>query len=310
MARILVVGSSNTDMTVVLPCLPAPGETRLGGVFLIGAGGKGANQAVAAARAGADVTFLTAVGDDSFGRQTLEGLKEEGVGVDHARVLEGEASGVALIFVGERGENMIGVAPGANARLVAEDVDRLPDGLFRADGLLLIAGLEVPIAVAERAAVRGRNAGMRVVLNPAPADESLVGAALLTHAEVVTPNRGELGAMTGRPVNDETEVRLAARSLVERGAGGVVVTLGSEGCLVVTRESAERIPSHRVDVRDTVGAGDAFSGALAVALAEGRTLLEAAEWATAAAAVAVTRPGARSAMPRRDEIDRRFRLAR
>jgi ribokinase len=304
MARLLVVGSSNTDMTVRLPRLPAPGQTVLGGELLTGPGGKGANQAVAAARAGGEVVFVTAVGDDVFGAKSLDLYRSEGLDVSHAKRVTGIASGVALIFVDDAGENMIGVAPGANARLGALDIDRLPGDLFTPDRLLLIAGLELSLEAVSRAVIRGAGARMRIVLNPAPAVIELATAELLEHVDVITPNRVELGLLSGRRAETETDLLAAARAVTELGPKAVVATLGAEGCLVVDGENVVGIPSHPVRADDTVGAGDAFTGALAVALAEGRPLAEAAAWATAAAAIAVTRLGAISALARRDEVDR------
>jgi ribokinase len=304
MARLLVVGSSNTDMTVSLPHLPAPGQTVLGGSLLVGTGGKGANQAVAAARAGAEVVFVTAVGDDGFGRQAVEGYRAEGIDTSHVRTLAGIASGVALIFVGEAGENMIGVASGANARLSPTDIDSLSDTLFARDRLLLIAGLEVPLETVTAAVARGAKGGMTVVLNPAPADPGLTASGVLDSVSVITPNRVELSMLTGRPAETHDQVITAARALRQLGVRSVVVTLGSEGCLIVNDDGVVGLPAHRVKAVDTVGAGDAFSAALGVALAEGRPLTEAAAWASAAAALTVTRPGAQAALPRRGEIER------
>lgn len=304
MARLLVVGSSNTDMTVRLPRLPAPGQTVLGGDLLTGPGGKGANQAVAAARARGEVVFVTAVGDDVFGSKSLDLYRSEGLDVSHAKLVSGIASGVALIFVDDAGENMIGVAPGANASLGALDIDRLPGDLFTTDRLLLIAGLELSLEAVSRAVARGAEAGMRVVLNPAPAAVDLATAEFLKHVDVITPNRVELEMMTRRSVSTDSELRDAAQAARGLGPKAVVATLGADGCLVVDGENVVGIPSHRVRADDTVGAGDAFTGALAVALAEGRPLAEAAAWATAAAAIAVSRLGAIASLARRDEIDR------
>jgi ribokinase len=211
---------------------------------------------------------------------------------------------VALILVGEAGENLIGVAPGANARLGPEDIDELPPDLFSPDSLLLIAGLEVPLDAVGRALRRGASAGMPVVLNPAPVSGDLRSADWLDAVDVITPNRVELGMLTGRPTDSTLQVAEAGRALLQLGPRAVVVTLGGEGCLVLDGSASRRIPSHRVEAADTVGAGDAFSAALAVALAEDCELADAAVWATAAAALAVTRPGAQSSLPRRDEIDR------
>lgn len=307
MARVLVVGSSNTDLAVRLPRLPAPGQTVLGGSLQNGPGGKGANQAVAAARAGAEVVFVTAVGDDEFGRLALEGYRREGIDVSHARRLPETSSGVALIFVGDDGENMIGVAPGANARLTAEDIDGLPADLFDPGAVLLIAGLEVPAEAVAAAVRRGSGAGMTVVLNPAPAVSLPALKGCLAGVDVITPNRGELGLLTGLETHDGNALQAAATALRRCGPRCVVVTLGSAGCLVVDGDSARRIPPHDVRAVDTVAAGDAFSGTLAVALAEGMALHDAAVWANAAAALAVTRAGAQAALPTRAAIDRLVR---
>jgi ribokinase len=304
MARLLVLGSSNTDMTVCLPRLPGPGQTVLGGSLLTGPGGKGANQAVAAARAGGEVVFVTAVGDDPFGRQALDGYRREGIDASHSRIVAGAASGVALILVGDDGENMIGVAPGANAALGPDDIDRLPDYLFGPDRLLLIAGLEVPLQAVERAVRRGSASGMTVVLNPAPAAGGLRTLGVLELVDVITPNHVELGQLIGIDTESDAGLVGAARALLDVGPTAAVVTIGKEGCLVLGRGENERIPSLSVRAVDTVGAGDCFSAALAVGLAEGRALVEAAAWANAAAALAVTRPGAQSALPFRPEIDR------
>jgi ribokinase len=304
MPRVVVIGSSNTDMTVRLPRLPEAGETILGGSFATSPGGKGANQAVAARRAGADVAFVAAVGDDELGRQAIELYRREGIDASHARVVEGVASGVALIFVGDDGENMIGVASGANARIEAEDVARLPDDLFRR-GDVLLTGLEIPFRAAVAALRRGRGAGMTTILNPAPApDPSNPDVAdLLAPADVVTPNRLEACALAGMAPGPDVDWAECARRLMARGPRRVVITLGAEGCLAAEGGRIDRIAARRVVAVDAVGAGDAFNGALAVALAEGRPLAEAAAWASAASALAVTQPGAQSALPRREAID-------
>lgn len=308
MARVVVLGSSNTDMVVRVPRLPVPGETLLGGSFLTGPGGKGANQAVAARRAGAEVVFLTAVGDDRLGQEALGHYREEGLDVSHVRVVPGCASGVALIFVGDGGENMIGVAPGANARLDPDVIDRLPDSVF-IRGDVLLAGLEVPLATVARAILRARAAGLRVILNPAPADRRLFETDLLRAVDILTPNEVEASILASRPVPAGDDVaRQAAAELRSRGVGSVIVTQGEEGCLLFEPggpgDLGQRIPAFATVAVDTVGAGDAFNGALAAALAQGRPLRDAAVWASAAAALAVTRPGAQTALPHRDAIDR------
>jgi ribokinase len=303
MPRIVLLGSSNTDMIVRTPKLPAPGETVLGGPFASMPGGKGANQAVAARRAGADVVFVTAVGDDDLGRRALGRYRDEGIDVTHAKVVEGVASGVALIFVADDGDNMIGVASGANLELSPDDVAALPDDLFRA-GDVLLTGLEIPAASALAAMRRGRAAGMTVVLNPAPAPDAAdpIVADLLAAADVVTPNLGEALALAGGTAADDPLA--VAERLRAKGPKGVVVTLGREGCLATTGDEVFKVPARRVRAVDAVGAGDAFNGALAAALAERRPWGEALSWAVAAAGLAVTQPGAQDALPTRDAIDR------
>ena len=312
MPRVVVVGSSNTDMTVRVPRLPTAGQTMLGSAFTTSPGGKGANQAVAARRAGAEVVFITAVGDDDLGRQALEGYRREGIDVSHVRVVEGVASGVALIFVDDRGENLIGVAPGANQRLTPEDIDRLPEALFRKDDVILVS-LEIPLETAKRALKRGWDAEMFTILNPAPApslSEAEVRELFASGAMVITPNRVEALALAGMKQEPSIEPDWGACwwRLHELGAGIVVITLGSQGCQIFCAKPWRVIPAHQVEVVDTVGAGDAFNGALASALADDqqdqKDLKKAATWANAAAALAVTQPGAQAALPYRDAIDR------
>ncbi|MFO0891488.1 MAG: ribokinase [Isosphaeraceae bacterium] len=304
MPRVIVFGSSNTDMTVRVPDLPGAGQTVLGGEFAISPGGKGANQAVAARRAGGDVVFIAAVGDDDLGRQALAGYRGEGIVVDHIKIVPETASGVALIFVGRDGENMIAVAPGANHALSPPDIDRLPDTLFRS-GDVLLAGLEIPIPTAIRAMRRGKAAGMTVVLNPAPAPSlsQTEVEVLLSVADIATPNRVEALMLAGTGGGGRPDPAGCARRLLALGPRAVLVTLGAEGCLVAEGDSIRTVPAPNVDAIDTVGAGDAFNGALAVALGEGRPLVEAVRWAVAAAALATTRTGAQTALPQRREIE-------
>jgi ribokinase len=261
---------------------------------------------VAARRAGAEVAFVTAVGDDAMGREALALYRREGIDVEHARVVAEAPSGVALIYVADDGENMIGVAPGANLRLTPEDVDRLPDSLFRADDALLVS-LEIPLATAIRAIRRGDAAGMFTILNPAPAPSLPASGVreLLEGVMCVTPNRVEAMAMAGIAPDPTAEPDWAAIGgrLIDLGLAFAIITLGSRGCQVVGPSPCRPIPPPRVEAVDTVGAGDAFNGALAVALAEGRDVDDAAAWACAAAALAVTRPGAQAALPSREAID-------
>jgi ribokinase len=308
MPRVIVFGSSNTDMTVRVPRLPAPGQTILGSTFTTSPGGKGANQAVAARRAGAEVVFVTAVGDDDLGRQALDLYRREGIDVIHVRVVEGVASGVALIYVDDRGENLIGVAPGANHRLTPEDIDRLPDSLFRCDDVMLVS-LEIPVETAIRALRRGKDAEMCTILNPAPVpaiSESRLGE-LLAGAFIITPNRDEALSLAGMALEAGTEPDwpACAHRLQALGPACVVITLGSDGCYVAEPPDSSPheffVPTPHVEAIDTVGAGDAFNGALAVAMSGASSPYA---WANAAAALAVTRPGAQAALPYRDAIDR------
>ncbi len=316
MPRVVVLGSSGYDLTIRLDRLPRPGETLLGGSLLRGPGGKGANAAIAARRAGAEVVFLTAFGDDDFGRQIAAHDREEGIDLTYAKVADGIANQVALIFVAENGENLIGVAPGASEQLTPEDVDRLPDAVFDPSAVFL-ACLEVPLATVARALQRAKTAGMTTLLNPAPVDRNLIADPtlpaerrdhrrdILSLVDVLTPNQSEAVHLTGLNLDSAEESAHAANVLRQRhGARQVIVTRGGDGCVVVTEDGTFAITAPSVEVVDTVGAGDAFNGALAVALAEGRPLAESAAWACAAGALAVTRPGAQGALPRRAEIDR------
>jgi ribokinase len=304
MPRVVVLGSSNTDMNVRLPQLPRPGETRLGGAFAMGPGGKGANQAVAARRAGAEVRFVAAVGDDSLGQQALQHYQQEGLKTEYVRTVSGTPSGVALIFIAEDGENLIGVAPGANAALTSRDIDLLPDSVFDPSAVLLVS-LEVPLHVVARMVERASTRGMKVILNPAPAEP--IASAMdfpWSAVTVLTPNRTEAETMLGRAIQTATDLADAGPCFFDRGVGQVIITLGSSGCWVATRDEARHLPPYRVRAVDTVAAGDAFNGVLAVMLAEGFSLFDAAGVANAAAALAVTRPGAQESLPRWEEIDR------
>ena len=298
--RIVVVGSTNTDMVVKVPRLPGPGETVIGGEFVVAAGGKGANQAVACARAGARVSFVGRVGADDFGAKTLRGLKREGVSIRYVVTDRESPSGVALIFVDEEGENVIAVAPGANMRLTPEDVEAARSAIAQADCLLL--QLEVPLPTVERAVRLARDAGVLVLLNPAPAPSRPLPARLLKRVDVLTPNRAEAAALVGRRVRNLADARAAARRLRDLGPARVVITLGKDGALAQEAE-AVHVPACSVKAVDAVAAGDAFSGALAVALSEGMPFLKACSFANAAGACAVTKLGAQPSMPTRREIE-------
>lgn len=304
-AAVVVVGSSNTDMIIRVEHLPRPGETVLGGEFLTAAGGKGANQAVAAARAGARVTFVARVGKDELGAQVVAGLRADGIDVRHVARDPAARSGVALILLSKQGENSIAVAPGANARLSPAHV-RKAAGVFKGAGILLVQ-LETPLATVATAVDLARGAGVPVILNPAPA--LVVPDALLRKVEIITPNETEAELLTGIRVTGEASAARAAGALLRRGVPIVVLTMGRRGVLVATRAGRERIPAFEVDALDTTAAGDVFSGTLAAALAAGQLLGTAVRRASAAAALSVTRVGAQPSVPTRTEVERFLKAA-
>jgi ribokinase len=286
--RIVVVGSVNVDLVVRLPRLPRPGETAGGGVFSVGPGGKGGNQAVAAARLGADVSLVAAVGDDDYGRGARADLENEGV---HTRLVTtvDASTGIAVVFVDETAENLIAVAPGANAALspdaVAAALTGLPDG-----PAVLLAGLEVPLACVEAAVAVAADRGWTVVVNPAPAvplPETLLG-----RIDVLTPNEGELAVLADA----------GTAALLDAGVGAVVVTRGAAGAVVHDRVRELVVPAPGVEAVDATGAGDCFSGALAWALGSGLALPDAVRLAVTAASLSTRAAGARTGCPTRQEL--------
>ena len=293
-----MIGSSNTDLIVRTPRIPEPGETILGGEFVTAAGGKGANQAVAAARAGGAVTFVARIGRDAHGDAALAGFAAAGVDVTYVSRDRTRPSGVALIFVGNTGENSIAVASGANAGLGLRDVQRASAAFRRARVVLL--QLETPLRTVETAIAHAVAAGVPVILNPAPARH--LPARLLRRVYLLTPNESEIEALTGVAVTIDATAARAGGALLARGARNVVITMGARGAFVASREARQFIPGLKVKALDATGAGDVFNGALAVALAEGRTLGDAAKFAGAAAAISVTRLGAQPSAPSRREI--------
>jgi ribokinase len=298
--RVLVIGSSNTDMILRVARIPKPGETLLGGEFAMCAGGKGANQAVGAARAGGAVTFIGRVGQDMFGEQALASLAADGINVEYVVRDRVRPSGVALIFVGNGGQNSIAVASGANARLSPADVRKASRAIR--DASVVVLQLETPLETVQAAVELAARAGARVILNPAPAQP--LPASLLKRVYVLTPNESEAEILTGVTVNNETGAAKAADKLRAKGAQNVIVTLGARGAFLAGENVRGRIPAYQAKAVDATAAGDVFNGALGVALAEGKSLLDAARFANAAAAISVTRPGAQPSAPRRAEIER------
>lgn len=294
-----VVGSSNTDLVVQTGArLPAPGETVLGGDLLIAAGGKGANQAVAAARLGARVALVACLGRDDFGDRAVEGLAAEGIDARHVTRHPRAPSGTALILVDDAGENLIAVAPGANARLAPSDVERAAPVLRRADVLLL--QLEVPIESVAAAARIAAAAGVTVILDPAPARE--LDDELLRHVDLLTPNVAEAERLGGRPIGGEKDALRVAAELAARGPRVVIVTRGDQGCVVEGPDGGFTVPAAPADAVDATAAGDCFNGALACALGQGLPLRQALELATRAAAISVSRRGAQPSLPQRSEL--------
>jgi ribokinase len=294
--ELLVIGSLNTDLLVRVGALPGPGETVTGGVFEMAGGGKGANQAVAAARAGAAVAMVGAVGADEFGARLLEELAAEGVSVAGMARLSGVATGLAAIVVDEEGENQIAVASGANHALRARDVERAFGELDLSQARCALLSLEVDDEVVVEGAERAAAGGMAVVVNPAPARP--LPPELVAHRPIVTPNQGEAAELTGHE-----DPAAAAAAMVESGAAAALVTVGERGVVVADGIRVERFEAPAVSVRDTTGAGDTFSGVLAAGLARGWELDRATRWATAAAALSVTKSGARGGMPVAGEIE-------
>ncbi len=298
MSKIIVIGSSNTDLAIKTIRIPEPGETVMGGTFMMTAGGKGANQAVAVARLGGDVAFVTKVGDDMFGDESRARYVKEGLPEKFLLVEKGTPSGVALITVDARGENCIVVAPGANNALTCADVDAVRDEIAAADYLLL--QLEIPMEVVEHAAEVAVANGTKVILNPAPAAE--LSKTLIESLYLITPNRTECQLLSGVAIANEADAEAAAGKLMEMGVKNVIVTLGSKGSLVRTAEGCTVVEACRVESVDTTAAGDVFNGALCVALSEGKDLVEAARFASRASAISVTRMGAQSSVPYRAEL--------
>ena len=293
-ARIVVIGSVNADLVVRGPAIPSPGETVTGGTFLQAHGGKGANQAVSAARAGAHVTFVARVGADELGHDAIESLRIEGIDVGHVRRDPDHATGVALIMVDEAGENAISVAPGANAHLSVDDVEAAREAIESAD--VLLTQLETPLPAVEHAATIASAANTTVILNPAPA--RALSTSVLALVDVLTPNQGESAFLTAG-----AEPRAAALQLRELGVTNVVVTLGSRGALVASADGDRSVPGFPARAIDSTAAGDAFNGFLAVFHAEGLDLNEAVRQACAAGALTTTVPGARPSLPFRGPVD-------
>ncbi|HUS74223.1 MAG TPA: ribokinase [Sedimentisphaerales bacterium] len=296
---VAVVGSSNMDLVVKSNRIPAIGETILGGDFIMAPGGKGANQAVAAAKLGAQVFFIAKLGDDIFGSQSLNNFKKEGVNTKYVLQTREAPSGVALIMVDGDGNNLIVVAPGANQNLSPEDVKEAESDI--ASSGALVAQLEVPIETIEFAAGLANKSNVPFILDPAPAQK--LSPQLLNMVDVLTPNETEAQILTGVEVKDQESAGAAAQKLLECGVKNVILTMGADGYLTASNEGTEFVPAKKVKAADSTAAGDAFTGSLAVGLAQGKTLSEAALFANNVAALSVTKMGAQPSMPTLQEVE-------
>lgn len=297
--KIVVMGSCNTDMVINMERLPLPGETLLGGKFFMNPGGKGANQAVAAARLGGKVLFIAKVGNDPFGVRAVDQYKAEGINTKHVVVDKEHPSGVALILVDAHGENSIAVASGANAHLMPQDIDNARGAIE--DGDILLMQLETPLETVEHAALLAKQLGKKVILNPAPAHP--LPESLLRNLYMLIANETEAEFISGTKISDMDSVARAADIICGKGVENVVITLGSKGAFVKERGAYHQVQGLKVKAVDATAAGDTFCGALCVALAEGRSITEAVEFANRAAAITVTRMGAQSSLPYRREVE-------
>ena len=299
--KIVIVGSSNTDMVVRVDHFPLPGETLMGDNFMTAQGGKGANQAVAVARLGGDATFVCCLGDDAFGNQSLALLKREGMNTDHVRLIQGASSGVALIPVDKNGENTIIVASGANAMLSVEDIKEAEKDIKEA-GILLMQ-LETPVPSLTYAAQIAHANGVKVILNPAPFPKEPLPAELLENVDIIIPNETEAAYMAGEQITDDASALSVIHKIQAQGVQTVIVTVGKRGAYTLDEQgSLLLVPSFPVKAVDTVAAGDTFCGGLCVAIAKGYSLAEAIKVGNKAASIAVTRVGAQPSVPTANEV--------
>lgn len=298
MNKIVVIGSSNTDMVVRSETLPRPGESVLGGDFMMAGGGKGANQAIAVARMGHKVIFSAAVGRDMFGDSAIAGYQRFGVDTSYI-VRKDTPSGIALIMVDSAAQNSISVALGANNCLTAEDV--MPALEHISEGDIVLLQLEIPMSTVDACVAVAAQKGAKVVLNPAPA--AVVSEQTLSKLYLITPNQTEAQTLTGIEVVDEASAAAAAKALTAKGVERVVITMSGQGSFLYQDGEGVIIPAHKVSAVDTTAAGDVYNGALCAAIAEGMALEDALRFATKAAAISVTRPGAQPSVPSREEVD-------
>jgi len=298
MGKIVVIGSSNTDLVVQTPNFPKPGETIIGGNFNTFAGGKGANQAVAAARLGGSVTFIAKVGEDDFGALAIQGFAKDKINTKYVFKDKATPSGVAIIMIDENGENVIVVSPGANNKLDASDIFKAEKEI--ASSNLILIQLETHIETVSYVLELAKKLGKKVVLNPAPAQ--VLNEALYKNLFLITPNETEASLLTNVEVIDEGSASKAATVLLDKGVENVIITLGSKGAFFKNKYEEFVVESEKVEVIDTTGAGDTFNGAITVALSEGKSFKEAIVFGNKAAGISVTRLGAQASVPNRKDI--------
>lgn len=303
---IVVAGSLNMDLVVKAPRIPRPGETVLGTDFKQVPGGKGGNQASAAAKLGAEVAMIGCVGDDSMGRALKESLRADGANVEHVHVKPEIATGVAAIIVEHSGNNAIAVAPGANAVLTVEDMAAL-DGILEDTDILLMQ-LEVPMDAVLAGLKKAKSAGKLTILNPAPA--VFLDDEILAHTDILTPNETELEILSGHSAGSLEDIEAAGKILLERGVREIIVTLGEKGCMHINRQRADHYEAYKVKAVDTTAAGDSFNAALAVSLSGGADLEEAISFAMKVGAMTVTKEGAQTSLPLLSEVEGFFEWLR
>jgi ribokinase len=299
MSRIAVIGSINTDMVVRSSEIPKPGQTLMGHSFITTGGGKGANQAVAAARLGGEVSLIAKIGADAFGEISLENFKKEKINTAYVYTDQHAPSGIAIIVVDDKGENIIVVAPGANALLNQDDINSAEEAIKNSD--IVLFQLEVPMSTVAEGVRLAKKHNRLVMLNPAPA--SAIPGDILQHIDIITPNQTEVLALTGITVNDITSAQQACDILHNKGITTVIITMGEQGSYLSSGNDKKMVAGYNAGKAiDTVAAGDTFCGGLAIAIAEGKSLNEAIQFANAAAALSVTKAGAQASIPNRDDV--------
>ncbi len=297
--KITVVGSSNTDLVAKAPRLPLPGETVIGSKFIIAPGGKGANQAVAIARLGGDVTFVAKLGMDDFGDQAINNFKKDNINTDFIFRTSNSPSGVALIFVDDSGENVIVAVQGANAELSPEDVEKARPVIEQSD--ILVLQLETPLETVVHAISIAKSKDIPIVLNPAPGKK--LDPDIIKCINYLTPNETETEILTGMRITDDNAVKEAGLKLLKLGAENVIITMGKRGAMLVTEKGCELISGFKVEAIDATAAGDAFNGGLAFAIASKKPVKDAVKFANAVAGLSVTKMGAQPSMPSKSEVD-------